>query len=226
MSRFAAIGVALAGLAMAAPAQSTALLTSAVGYTGPSLRIPMLYSSDYTYLNGPVSLGNGITFSSDAPNQSSIGRGGDGYYLDANGTTLLSYTIGLEDAVSTITLNFDAPVVSFGLAVNYAVTDQNTIIGNDPVISAYDSNQVLIASYDLEILAPIRTPSGIDQFAFRGITSSGAPISSFHLSGAFIVARGELETSVPEPATWAVLLAGLAITSLVLRTGRSRTDRS
>lgn len=54
MSRFAAIGVALAGLAMAAPAQSTALLTSAVGYTGPSLRIPMLYSSDYTYLNGPV----------------------------------------------------------------------------------------------------------------------------------------------------------------------------
>ena len=212
-------GIATVSLAFTSPAHSTALLTSAIGYTGPAFTIPSFYGdpNNFLYFNGPLSIGNGVTISSNAPSQSDIGV--ISYSLADNGELVSSPFIGLDDDTSTMTLTFATPIKSFGLGINYAI-GTSEFLTNNPVISAFDSNNVLIASYNLEALAPIRTPGGIDQFQFRGITSTGEAISSFQLSGAFIVGQAQLATSVPEPATWILMLVGLGATTLVLRRQR------
>lgn len=186
--------------------------------------VPGSYGFDFTYTNGPIDIGNGVTFSSTVPDLSSFGTntsadaaaGYTAYSFTDNGTTVHTVTVGLEDTVSTVTLRFAVPVESFGAPINYAI-QSNAAVGNDPVISAYDSLGGLIASYDLETTAPIRTPGGVDTFAFRGISSTGALISSFTLSGASIAAQAQLTASVPEPATWAILLAGMGAIGLITR---------
>ena len=228
MRLFLNVGVIAAALAMATPAQSTTLLTSAVGYTGPQFTIPAFYGdhNNFLYFTGPLSLGGGVSIKSNAPNQSDIGVIGAGKYgLSSNGNIVNSPYVGVDDGKSTMTITFDTPVASFGLGVTYAVNADGTIpdnpagaFGNDPVISAYDASNALIASYDLLKLAPISTPNGIDQFQFRGISSTGSPISSFQMSGAFIA--GQAQLAVPEPATWVLLLAGLGAATFVARRGR------
>ena len=229
MRRYLGLGVVATALALATPARSTTLLVSAVGYSGPNFTIPAFYADpkNFLYFTGPLSLGNGISIKSDAPLQSDIGViGASGYGLNTNGNIINSQYIGLDDGKSTMTITFSNPVASFGLGVNYAVNADGTIpdtiagnAGNDPVISAYDAGNALIASYDLRTLAPISTPNGIDQFQFRGISSTGALISSFQMSGAFIV--GQAQLAVPEPATWVLLLGGLGAAICVARRGRS-----
>ena len=222
------LGIVAAALSMAAPAQSTTLLTSAVGYTGTQFTIPAFYGdpANFLYFTGPLSLGSGVSIKSNAPNQSDIGViSTGGYGLSSNGNIFSSPYIGLDDGKSTMTITFDTPVASFGLGITYAVNADGTIpdnpagsFGNDPVISAYDASNALIASYDLLKLAPISTPNGTDQFQFRGISSTGAPISSFQMSGAFI--SGQAQLAVPEPATWVLLLTSLGVATFVAGRGR------
>ena len=212
-------------VAIAHPASSTTLRTTAIGYTGPALTIPAFYGdpNNFLFFSGTLPIGNGNTITTTAPAESDIGviGGPDGYSLNANGHIYNSPYVGLDDNSSTITLKFAVPTQSFGLGVNYAVTTGGTISGSDPTIAAYDINNVLIASYDLETLAPIRTPGGADQFQFRGIDSTDAKIASFTLSGAFIVGQAQLASAVPEPATWALLLLGLGATALLIRRGQT-----
>ncbi len=219
MRRLAWTGIAALSLVCAAPAYSTALLTSAAGYTGPAFTIPSFYGdpNNFLYFNGPLSIGNGVTISSNAPLQSDIGVGS--YGLADNGELANSPYIGVDDGTSTITLVFDTPVTSFGFGVNYSVKS-GAPEGSSPVISAYSASNVLIASYDLEALAPIRMPGSVDQFQFRGIASTGAPIATFQLTGAYLVGQAQLAASVPEPVTWGVMLIGLGATTLLQRRRR------
>jgi len=191
------------------------LLTTSAGYTGPALTFLASQDTEYFYTSGPTALGGGITFTSTTPDGSSIGHGNvanDFYYgLADNGRAQNVITIGTESTgAEFITLTFNTAVQSFGALMNYARFSDGTVHAN-PTISAYDSANNLIASYDLDALAPIITPGGVDQFAFRGILSTGALIKSFRLGGSDIIATGTVEGAVPEPATWALMIVGFGL---------------
>lgn len=218
------VGTLAIAAAHAGTTTTSTLLTSAGGYTGPALTFLASQNADYIYTNGPTLLGGLISFTSTTDfGGSSIGHGNvatDAYYgLADNGRAQNVVTIGLEGgdfATSFMTLTFDTPVQSFGALMNYARFSDGKV-HPDPVISAYDSANMLIASYDLATLAPIVTPGATDQFAFRGIQSSGSLIKSFRLEGSAIIATGAVLDAVPEPATWTLMIAGFGLVGATMR---------
>lgn len=218
---FHAIAFGMAAILAAGQASAATLLTSSVGYTGPVLNLSS-YNSIYTFTPGPVVLPGGITYSSTSTS-SVIGKGG--YGLQQNGTSINALIVGTNSPTATITFNFATAVSSFGGGMNYSLLFGSGLPdGNNPVISAYDSLNGLIASYDLFALAPINTPGGIDAFQFRGIDGGGTPIASFTISGGFAIIAGEARavTAVPEPSTWAMMLIGFGAVGYATRRRRRR----
>jgi hypothetical protein len=147
--------------------------------------------------------------------------GTGGYGLNENGSATTTPIIGTNGTTNVITLTFDNPVAAFGAGFTYAVIN-NQPVGNAPLISAFDSNGGLIASYDLEALAPIRSGGTNNFFLFRGIDGQGTGIKSFTMQGAFVIAAGSFtNAAVPEPASWAMLIAGFGLTGAAMRRRRA-----
>ncbi|WP_310425432.1 PEP-CTERM sorting domain-containing protein [Chamaesiphon sp. VAR_48_metabat_135_sub] len=209
-------GIAVSGIVTSgafAPAQAVGvLLTSEVGYTGPALDLSAYANGSYNFTVGPKSIPGGITFTSTvnlADTQSGFGSvlGQGAYNLDANGNFDASRVYaGLDAAKGYMTFSFAAPVQSFGAFLNYAPGyGVNPLPGIDPgdnpTISTYDINNNLLSSFDLSVFAPISTPGGVNQFAFRGISELTASIASFRLGGSYILATGTANGAVPVPAT-------------------------
>ena len=209
---------ALAALAVlaAVPASAATLLTNGSGYAGPVLDLSA-FPGFYTFTAGPVALPGGITFTSTT-NSSVLGTGG--YGLNENGVISTTRIIGTNSPTATITLTFATPVSAFGAGMSYAVIGGP--VGDAPVISAFDAGGGLIGSFNLETLAPIRSGGANEFLLFRGIDGDGTPIKSFTMSGAFIVASGSFTNSVvPEPASWAMLIAGFGLTGAAMRRRRA-----
>lgn len=195
---------------------ATSLTTSSVGYTGPVLDLSPFSNGNYNFTFGPVSIPGGITFTAAPGNNGNSGLGsviGQGDYgLASNGAIGGNATyIGLDSGTGFATLTFATDISSFGGFWNYAPD-----IGNAPVISAYDASNSLLGTYDLSVLAPISTPNGFNQFVFRGIQSDSADIKSIQFSGAYMVLTGAIP-AIPEPGTYAMLLAGLGLIGLIVR---------
>ena len=210
-------GMVLCGVVAALSAanvSAASLLTSSAGYTGPVLDLSG-FNGFYTFTAGPVALPGGITYSSTT-SSSVIGKGG--YGLQQNGSSVNALIIGTNSGTDTVTLSFATPVASFGGGLNYSLRfSDNLPDGADPVIAAYDASNQLIASYDLFALAPISTPGATDAFAFRGIDGGGTAIASFTLSGGYLIIAGVDGGTVPEPATWALMVAGFGLVGMAVR---------
>ena len=205
-------------LTLAAPASAAALLTSNGGYTGPVLDLSA-FPGFYNFTAGPVALPGGITYTSTSES-SVIGTGG--YGLNENGNAVTTPIVGTNGTTNTVTLTFANPVSAFGAGMSYAVFGGVPVGSNAPVISAFDINGSLIASYDLEALAPIRSNGANEFFLFRGIDGQGTGIKSFTMTGAFIIAAGTFTSgAIPEPASWAMLIAGFGLTGAVMRRRRA-----
>jgi PEP-CTERM motif len=213
--RLSKIFAVAAVAAIAVPASAASLLTSAAGYTGPVLNLSA-FNSFYTFTAGPVGLPGGITYSSTNVN-SVLGNGG--YGLADNGASVTTLIVGTNSMTDTVTFTFATPVSQFGGGFNYAIAIGEPV-GDSPVISAFDSSNNLIAAYDLQSLAPISTPGANDVFLFRGIDGGGTGIASFTLSGSFIIIAGTATGAVPEPANWALLIAGFGLVGAAMRRQR------
>ena len=217
-----ALAIGTAAILAAGQASAQALLTSNAGYTGPVLNLTA-FNGPYTFTGGPVALSGGITYSSTSAD-SVIGFGG--YALQQNGFLPTALIVGTNSQTATVTFNFATPVSMFGGDMNYSLLFNTSLPdGNNPVISAFDSLSNLIASYDLFTSAPISTPGGIDAFRFRGIDGGGRQISSFTISGGYAVIAGQVGDvgqvgSVPEPATWAMMLIGFGAVGYSVRRRR------
>ncbi|MEP3225720.1 MAG: PEPxxWA-CTERM sorting domain-containing protein [Parasphingorhabdus sp.] len=198
----------------AVPGSAATLLTSAGGYTGPTLDIGSFAGNPFVFSAGPFALPGGITYSASASN-SVIGAGS--YGLDGNGVVTSDVDIiGTNNGTSIVTLTFDSVVSSFGGMVNYAPDN-----GDNATIAAFDINDNLIGSFDLTALAPISTPGAVNAFDFRGIDGDGVGIKSFTLSGDFLIIQaGGLAAAVPEPATWAFMIFGFGAIGGALRRTR------
>jgi hypothetical protein len=214
------LGAFCAVLGLSCPAQAVGLLlTSQSGYAGQSLDLSAYANGQYNFTFGPKSIPGGITFTSNN-NGGNSGQGsviGQGLYtLGSNGSFDANPVyIGLDSATGYMTFAFATPQKSFGAFLNYLPG-----LPQQPTISTYDITNNLLSSFNLANSAPINTPGGVDQFAFRGIDEGSAVISSFRLSGSYVLATGTANgnippaptptQSVPEPTTAIGTLIGLA----------------
>lgn len=199
--------------AVAAPPASPRLLVDGTGYTGPVLDLTAFDRVTVRSV-GPIALPGGIVFTSTTA-QSAIGS--DNNFLVDNGF-VTTPVISSNSPFDTVTLTFASPVAAFGAGMSYSL-DLGRVDGDPPVISAFDASGALISRYDLEALAPINSGGANDFLLFRGIDGGGRLIKSFTMSGSFIVLSGTVN-AIPEPTSWAMLIAGFGLTGAVMRRRR------
>lgn len=174
-------------------AQASALITSHVRYTGPSLDLTAYTNGNYNFTFGPEYLPNGITFTA-SPGGGSYPYGGNSglgsvlgqgsYGLGSNGNFGGNAVYaGLDSGTGNMTFSLSSPVSKFGLYLNYAPN-----LGNSPVIETLNKSGNIISSYDLSRNAPVLTPNGFNQFVFRGIDEKSDVIWGFRLAGSYLLA--------------------------------------
>lgn len=215
-----ALSIAATVIALSLPLSSqAALLTSDAGYSGPYLDLTAQANGSYNFTFGPVSLPGGITFTRQTGVPSNSGLGGvlgqGGYGLAGNGSFGGNAVYaGLDGANGWMRFVLSAPVSEFGLYVNYAPG-----FGANPLIEALDQFGNVIETHDLAVEAPVSTPGGFNQFAFRGIDYGQTAIWGLQLSNSYIIAAASADGNptnpndnpnrVPEPESLALLALGL-----------------
>lgn len=216
------IAASVAALSLVAGAAQAALITSDAGYTGPDLDLTGYDNGNYNFTYGPVAVGEFTFTRENTPNNSGQGAvvgqgsyglssngnfGGNAVYIGVDGGTGFGYLMGAT-AYSQM-----------GFFFNYAPNS-----GAAPTISALDQLGNVLEEYDLSTAAPISTPGGFNQFAFRGITRTTADIYGFRFGGSYILASGTATGDIPdnggvipEPGTWALMILGFGATGAMLR---------
>lgn len=206
-------------LTLAAPAQAQ-LVTSSSPFFSQVLDLGAFTNGSYNFTLGPVLIQAGVTFVADplgggnSGDGSVIGQGG--YGLGANGDWggTLTY-VGLDASSGWMRILFSSPVGGIGGLLNYAPEEVNM-----PFIRALASDLSVLAEYNLAIDAPISTPGGFNEGAFRGILWGSNDIWGFELANSYIVGTdfryGLYEaTTIPEPSTVLLLASGMVGIGLV-----------
>lgn len=240
---------------LAAPAVAGAtLLTSIDSYSGPGLDLSAYKNDVPDFTFGPIAV-DGYVFTA-APGDPTIpwdpfdpdfnlyswgGISGDGafvgqdtvfgYGLGDNGEFFDAAVLALDSGLGTMQLLGTTGHSQLGFLLNYAPG-----FGSSPTIWTLDQAGNIIDAFDLGVLAPISTPGGLEEFAFRGISyDDGTEIYGMRFGGSFIVATEtpagqftppqEPVQGVPEPASWALLIAGFGLVGLAARRRPSTAAR-
>lgn len=220
---------ALAALTLSAGAAHASLLTSDVGYTGPDLDLTGYDTGAYNFTFGPVTVGDftftaspggsgGYPFGGNSGLGSVVGQGS--YGLAGNGSFGGDAVyIGVDSGTGFAQLLGKIAYSQIGFFFNYAPG-----VGDDATISTLDALGNVIDSFDLATDAPISTPGGFNQFAFRGISHTSADIYGLRFGGNYILAAGTATGAipgVPEPASWALMIVGFGSAGALLRRRRT-----
>lgn len=146
----------------------------------------------------PVDLGSGVELTGTV---GGIYFNWNGWGLNGNGTwnTGRDGYAGINDP-GVMRFTFDEPMSAVGALMNYASSFP------DCTISVLGSSGQVLESYNLGVSAPISTPGGTNDGAFRGILRDQADIYEYRLSTGYPVVDNLTFTAVPE--TSAALLAG------------------
>lgn len=94
--------------------------------------------------------------------------------------------------------------------------------GGNPMIEAIAADGVtVLEAYDLFASAPITTPGGTNDGAYRGILRDSADIAFFRFSGSYLIMH-DLTTSAAIPVPSTILLLGLGLISFAFA-GRKKS---
>lgn len=192
-------------LVAAGTSASAAIVTSLPG--GVALTLP---ASQFS--SGPVVF-SGVTYTST--NNSVLGyTGGYGFSSNGfwNGTPPM---IGLDTGSGTFTLVFATPLSGFLGQLNWTVG----FSGGNGTVQAYDAGGTLLETLTVENGANAATPNG-----YYGFSRTAGDIAKITFSNEYIGVR-DITTiagaAVPEPASWAMLIAGFGLTGAAMRRRRS-----
>ena len=154
----------------------------------------------------------------------------DGFFMTSTGNWVHDYSgsfglvnngswsgfgmIGVDTSIGAITIDLGGSFSTVGGFMNYAPGF------GTPTISAMAADgTTVLESWDLSVSAPIVTPGGFNEGAFRGIQRGSADIAFFRISDSFIVMHDITidggVPGVPEPTTFLLFGGGLA--ALLLR---------
>lgn len=204
------IALSLASATLLSSVAHAALVTNAAGLSSPQVTL-----TDFGLHNTNVSTFNALIPGSYNINMSYTGA--NGLYFDYNGWGLGSNGSASGPSVGINqqgTLRFDflgGPVAGVGFFMNYAPN-------YGPVsLVAYDAGHNILEQYELNVDAPIST----NTFQFRGIQLGAANIASFELTSSGnpspMFQSMSFTAAVPEPETYAMLLAGLGLMGALAR---------
>jgi opacity protein-like surface antigen len=202
------LAAALAAVA-ALPAQA-ALTTDAGAIAGPTILVDF-EAFEGLLTSGPVTVAPGVVFTGDSgaelgANVRDLGDNGIwgvGNLFAAGGVAgelRFTFTGGPTSAVGAFVSHYANAVLPFPLVVE---------------VSAYGNNNQIIETHSLQVAA-----GALDYNAgsFVGISRAQADIRSISFKGLGVVADDLLLTTpVPEPGTWALMLAGLGLVGMLGR---------
>jgi hypothetical protein len=198
-------------IALALPASATVISTLP---GGTALPIP---GTNQLNFSGPATIAPGVTFTSTQP--SAYGYTGS-YGFNGNGTWSGAPMIGLDRGSGYFEIAFATPLSAFLADTNWTNLDY----AGDATIEIFDAANVLLETLVLENAGTNLVAPG-----FWGFSRSAGDISRVRFSNEYVGIR-EITTSagvaaVPEPATWAMMLAGFGIVGGAMRR-RQRTSVS
>lgn len=208
---------AAATVALATGPVHAALLFGASELTGPTQTIGFDAPAGSGYTT-PVDVGVGTGYVVEF--STTVGTGSVGiaplgaWVLGSNGDwagdkTFAGVDGGMTDegAIASMIFDFATPVQSAGGVMNY---DPDFVFGGGfplPLyMAAYDSGGNLLEDYEL----PVFTPFGFNEGVFYGIGRDNPEIARLVIEGPYAVID-DLSFTVPEPSTYAMLLAGLGL---------------
>lgn len=193
-----------AALALAATVPAHAALTTDAGaIAGPTILVDF-EAFDGLLTSGPVDVAPGVVFSGDSgaelgANVRDLGDNGVwgvGNLFAAGGVAgelRFTFSGGLSRGAGAFVSHYANALLPFPLVLE---------------VSAYGDNNQIIETHSLQVSAGA---SDYNAGSFVGISRAQADIRSISFKGLGVVADDlVLTTPVPEPGTWAMLLAGLA----------------
>ncbi len=223
MLRLATV-LALATLSTPALAAAS-LLTDDTGYTGRGLDLSAHANGQYNFTFGPINV-DGFTFTAAPGGGGNSGQGSvvgqGGYGLAGNGSFGGDAVyIGVDSGTGYAQLLGNTGYDQLGFFINYAPG-----IGSDATFWTLDAGGNVIDEFNIVQLAPVSTPGGFNQFAFRGVAyDDGTKIYGMRFGGNYILLTGTADGvpptgGVPEPATWGLMIAGFGLVGFAARRRR------
>lgn len=197
-----------------------ALITDSSDLVGSTTTIDFsqFVGNEYNEINGPINIGTSTeeVLASTRHDPLTLWLTNIDWGLSGNGTwgSGRDGFLGTRSAdtknVNPIKIVFESGNISgFGFFMNY-LTDSNTIDGSVS-LSAYTSGATLLEKFIINPTGAGISTSGSNNGAFRGIQRDTADISYIQLTGFNAVFDDfQFTRAVPEPASIALLLVGLA----------------
>ena len=219
-----AAAIALATLATPTFAVGT-LITDDAGYTGRGLDLSAYANGSYNFTSGPINV-DGFTFTGAPGGGGNSGQGsvvGQGNYgLAGNGSFGGDAVyIGVDSGTGYAQLLGNVGYDQIGFFINYAPG-----VGDDATFWTLDINGDVIDSFNIAELAPVSTPGGFNEFAFRGVAyDDGTQVYGLRFGGNYLLLTGTADgvpnPGIPEPATWAMMILGFGLVGSAARRRRA-----
>ncbi|MBV5284748.1 MAG: PEP-CTERM sorting domain-containing protein [Methyloversatilis discipulorum] len=199
--------LAALALAFAAALPAHAALTNNAADIGNPLLVDF-EAYDGFFTTGPEEVAPGVIFTGDADSQ----LGGFIADLGDNGLWGAGNHFAATGFIGELRFTFAELTSGAGALVNYFADNTRPYA---VVVSAYGDNNQIIESYTLSVSTDV---ASLNEGLFLGITRDSADIRSISFKGnSLVVDNLAVAAPVPEPETYAMLLAGLGLIGMAAR---------
>lgn len=190
----------------AAPARAT-LVNNPAAIPAPSAIIDF-ETYDGLITTGPLTVAPGVIFSGDSGSE--LGA----YIRDLgdNGLWGAGNRFAATSFVGELRFTFDGVSKGAGAFVNHFAAGQLPL---NMVVSAYGINGLILETHSVTVST---APDSYNDGVFVGIARNSADISSISFKGAgLVIDNVAFAAPVPEPGSYALMLAGLALVGSIVR---------